>query len=372
MPVQRWFHQPMMGGISVHLLMRWLRGWGGLGVWLLGIQAYAGPPSRSTSSLRPHRIKPSTSPTTSPSCKNLSRVAPASLPSSRGYEKAPFSGPFRDSLLFVGDLMLARRVALPKSSQRKAIRGLWGDVGWVIGNLETPMGPCLGKSTARYPRLCTDLSRLRALRDVGVHAVTLANNHMMDAGVAGLKRTRQTLRQMGILVSEPTPLCGSQEGLQLLRLCVRGKKIWVLAINAVRPRFPPKGFPTLPTPAEVERCVKRLSSRAVVVASVHVGVEYRRQPISWDASYLRAAWKGGARAVVAHHPHVTRDFLVWRGVPWAWGLGNAVSDQRYPIDVREGMGLFLRVSGKMQPFWKDVAIRRFRIVEGWPRRVKGP
>ncbi len=70
---------------------------------------------------------------------------------------------------------------------------------YVIANLETP----LAGEEAEYSKTIFSFnapdSLLYALKDAGVKLVTTANNHALDRGVKGLKRTLQVLDNAGVL-----------------------------------------------------------------------------------------------------------------------------------------------------------------------------
>ena len=75
---------------------------------------------------------------------------------------------------------------------------LFKDSDYVIGNLETPLG---GKKAS----FCKDLYSFNApdefaeaLKNAGINFVTTANNHCLDRGYDGLKRTIKILDDLGI------------------------------------------------------------------------------------------------------------------------------------------------------------------------------
>lgn len=311
------------------------------------------PTSTYTPSTRPTSLSTSTHPT---SLSTSTRPTTRPLPQADGAV-----------LVLLGDLMPVRRVALPTAQQIASARQLWQGAHQVIGNLEAPLGPCLAGGTTQHPRLCTDQTRLRTLRDIGIRAVTLANNHMLDAGKEGLQRTRNALQRLSIRTSHPTNACLAQEHIQILRLRVGPYPVTLLAINTIRPHFPPKGFPPLPTDKSIQDCIRQLSKQDTLIVSFHAGQEYRSFPSPKDAALFRAAWKAGAKAIFAHHPHVPRSFVVHRGVPLAWGLGNAVSDQRHPVAVRTGLLLRLHFSGPLHAPILSAKTLAFQINNGWPR-----
>lgn len=78
------------------------------------------------------------------------------------------------------------------------LKGILGDSDYVVGNFETV---CAGEKPGYNPGAVTYNSPdalPEALRKVGIDMVTMANNHCLDCGGAGLERTMQLLDDLGI------------------------------------------------------------------------------------------------------------------------------------------------------------------------------
>jgi len=298
-----------------------------------------------------------------------------SLPTSA--QGAPVEKPGAATVVLAGDLMLARRLKPPTPVQVRKVRSLLGQADLIIGNLETPQGPCLAPGTPEFPRLCASKEMIRVLPALGFTGLSLANNHMLDAGKVGLRRTRRQVRRLGMAATRPqargdrgAPTCSrlacpATDAVQALRLRVRGHRIVLLAFNATVPGQAPPGFPPPVTPDQVRRCTARLTRKGMVIASIHHGREYAARPTPADAALVRAAVRGGARIVVGHHPHVVRKVGWIKGAYVAWSLGNFASDQR---NIRTRQGMLLRVVIGGAPLNPELRIKpvRFNIVDGWP------
>lgn len=241
-----------------------------------------------------------------------------------------------------GDVLLGRGVA------RAAGRGRWAAqlagvapllraADLAIVNLESPFGPCLGGGTVRLPRLCGDPAGLAALTAAGVGAVTLANNHALDAGKEGLVATAALLRRHGITpLGVPAALTGRPQAEPLGRL-------QVVAVNLTPPAHPPGAQVPLPSPAAIARVIAQASQSAParpVLVILHLGREMDAYPSPRDRAHAEAAVGAGAAAVVMHGAHVRRQSLRDRGVPVHLGLGNLRFDQRDPR-ARQGALLTL-------------------------------
>ena len=78
------------------------------------------------------------------------------------------------------------------------LRSILKESDYIIGNLETPLaGPERGY-TDRIVSFNSPDTLLDALVDIGVNAVSTANNHCVDRGLEGLMRTHDILEQYGI------------------------------------------------------------------------------------------------------------------------------------------------------------------------------
>ena len=97
-----------------------------------------------------------------------------------------------------GDISFAGPNAeAPSMSMFSQIIGALKGFNLVIGNLESPLvadgNPIPGKCTLRGEPGCAEL-----MKEAGIHLVSLANNHTMDYGEAGLFSTMRALGLAGI------------------------------------------------------------------------------------------------------------------------------------------------------------------------------
>ena len=124
------------------------------------------------------------------------------------------------TLAFVGDVMLGRGVAQALDGDWEAafagVRPWLAEADLALANLESPLttalplslssplgmlplplSPPTGGDEGGYD-LRAPLEAVAALRAAGFDVVSLANNHALDAGQAGLRETAGTLRVAGI------------------------------------------------------------------------------------------------------------------------------------------------------------------------------
>jgi len=281
--------------------------------------------------------------------------------------------PSMATLVFVGDVMLGRGVA-------QALDGDWGaafagvqpwlaEADLAFANLESPL--TTAQSLPSLPPSKHDLQAPReavaALRAAGFDVVSLANNHALDGGGAGLQETVDTLRTSGIVSA------GNWETGILVD--------WDAAspLNHLRiypfthlPTYRLLAFDDSVAPLDVDaaaRAVASVAERAgLVVVSVHWGAEYQAGPTLRQRAIARELARAGADLIVGHGPHVLQR-VEWVGQALvAYSLGNFLFDQPYPADCRWGAILRVTVQGD-----RIVAVEAFPTVAERGRvRPAGP
>jgi poly-gamma-glutamate synthesis protein (capsule biosynthesis protein) len=231
------------------------------------------------------------------------------------------------TLVLVGDVMLGRGVA-------QALDGAWAEAfagvrPWlgadsgderVIVNLESPLTD-LPQVAAGYDLRAPPVA-VAALRRAGVDAVSVANNHALDAGEAGLRETVRTVREAGIvpwLADTPVVVAPGVRGLAL--------------DDSVVP---------LDVAAAAEAVADTAAGGDAVVVSIHWGGEYQAAPGARQQAVARALAEAGATVIAGHGPHVLQRIEWVDETLVAYSLGNFLFDQPYPLDCR--WGAILRVT----------------------------
>lgn len=263
---------------------------------------------------------------------------------------APVSAyPLRTRVLFIGDIM-AHKQQLEAAESRDGAGGKVWDFGpqfrrvkplfkdaLIVGNLETTFsGPERGY--AGYPSFNTPDSLADALKDLGVHLVTLANNHILDRGAGGARRTVEVLERSGILwtglgldgIPRNDALLMEWDGLRWVFVSYSYGSNRLLSSSDIH-------LNVISEAAVSEGMARaRALNPDVIVACFHWGQEYQFVPSASQKKAAETALAHGAHLVIGTHPHVlqpmevrfgsSRDRVDARLV--AWSLGNFVSFQR--------------------------------------------
>ncbi|QWV96077.1 CapA family protein [Geomonas nitrogeniifigens] len=195
-----------------------------------------------------------------------------------------------------------------------------------LGNLEGPL--CSEQTPTKEPLagrrylFRTPPSYAQNLKDAGLSVLSLANNHAVDFGRAGLEATRQALSGAGLQFS-------SKKG-EIARFDLHGVRVAVIALSYGPP---PRSivFPAQPL-QEIERVARDYD---LVILSIHAGAEGRGalhvapgqerfldEPRGDLVRFAHEAVERGADLVLAHGPHVPRALELYRGRLIAYSLGN--------------------------------------------------
>jgi len=214
---------------------------------------------------------------------------------------------------------------------------------YAVANLETPLaGPESGYTG--FPLFNAPLELALALRQAGIDLCTTANNHCLDRGWSGLVATIDRLAQAGLahvgtnrsLTESQTPLVVDLKGVHV------GFLAYTETLNG---HSPPRERGTYAVNRlDVDRvasdaALARLLGAEIVVALVHWGDEYQRQPHARQIAVTRALLESeavlsrGVDVIIGHHSHVVQPIARVGGLAGgpgkyvAYSLGNFLSNQ---------------------------------------------
>lgn len=173
-----------------------------------------------------------------------------------------------------------------------------------------------------------DPQRVEVLEQLGVDAVTLANNHVYDYGAEALLDTFAVLEEAGV------PYFGAgrtlEEAMKPLYLEVEGKTVALVAASrAEKYKMTPQATDTEPG---ILRCydtelflqaIREGSENAdFCIAFVHWGTEYSFELEQVQTDTGRQYLDAGADAVIGAHSHCLQGMEYYEGKPIIYSLGN--------------------------------------------------
>ena len=278
------------------------------------------------------------------------------------------------TLAFAGDVHFAEQLAPLLDQPDRSLAELRDSVGsadLTVVNLETAL-TSRGTPAPKSFHFRSPPAALDALADAGVDAVTLANNHAVDYGAAGLRDTLRARR------ASPLPVVGigededdafsaallEAEGTRVAVLGATQVPEWTAANAAAGPDS--AGVAVALDPARLARAVQAARRRAdVVVVYLHWGTDYTSCPDASQRATARLLAGAGADVVVGTHAHQLQG-AGWLGRTYvSYGLGNFVWWRRNdPLQAATGV-LTLTLEGRdvVQERWEPLTIE----ADGLPR-----
>ncbi|MDR2405959.1 MAG: CapA family protein, partial [Deltaproteobacteria bacterium] len=254
------------------------------------------------------------------------------------------AGPRESRVLFIGDIMChGQQLKYAKKGKDYEFRVQFQRIkpylanSMVIGNLETTFAGEKSKYSG-YPAFNTPDSLAAAIVDMGVHIVTLANNHIFDKGNTGAKRTIEILDGMGLIwtglgtesILPNQPLLVEYDGLKWALLNFSYGSNTSLP-NADNPESLSLNVISEESVLEGLTKAKELAPDVIVVL-FHWGNEYQEKPSNSQITMAQFTADNGADLIIGTHPHVLQPIDVLqtaRGFTLvAYSLGNFVSNQR--------------------------------------------
>ena len=233
------------------------------------------------------------------------------------------------SITAVGDMMLGNftshyiqkfGVDYPFDSTRLVL----SETHLTLGNLEAPFT----KTGTQFEKTFTfkvPPAYCQSLVNAGFDVVTLANNHILDYGIEGLKNTLATLDSFGI------SHCGA--GLDL----AQAKKPAIIERNGFRVAFlgysltfPEEFWATrshggtcFPSEKILKSSIQQCDSLAdITVVTFHWGAELMTSPKEYQKQLAHKSIDWGADLVIGHHPHVLQGLEIYKNRLIAYSLGN--------------------------------------------------
>jgi len=238
------------------------------------------------------------------------------------------------ALSFVGDVMMSGNVE--KTLLEKGydypfahVKPLFQADDHTIANLETPITE---KGTPAENKAFVYKSSplaVPAMKEAGIDAVNLANNHSMDQGIDGLLDTLAALENQQIDYVG----AGRDETRAYAPVYVEknGIRAAFLGFSRVVPEYGwyagkrKPGVAATYDPALAVQAIRQAKAAAdLVVVIAHWGKEKVDLPVDHQTELAHTYIEAGADLVVGGHPHVLQGFEKYNGKWIAYSLGNFI------------------------------------------------
>jgi poly-gamma-glutamate capsule biosynthesis protein CapA/YwtB (metallophosphatase superfamily) len=204
-----------------------------------------------------------------------------------------------------------------------------------IANLEVTLA---GPPFSGYPQFSSPDALAAAARDAGFDVLIQANNHALDRGAAGFKRTLHVLDSLQI--THTGTFNDSTDRRLHYPLMLEKNNIRIALLNYT---YGTNGL-EIPPPYIINRIDSgiinqdliraRQASPDFVIVTIHWGVEYERVANDQQKKLASFILSHGADAIIGSHPHVIQPVeLIYRADSSVnqlvvYSLGNYVSNQR--------------------------------------------
>jgi poly-gamma-glutamate synthesis protein (capsule biosynthesis protein) len=238
-------------------------------------------------------------------------------------------------VLFGGDVSLARGLGSrilrkPETDPFAGVAPLLASADLVFFNLESQLSDQKGETQADWnPLVFTGPpGGADVLSRAGIHAVSLANNHIWDYGRRGFFQTLANLKRVGV-----TYVGASEEPARMYEpavLRIKGFSVALFAVTQIwnQGEFRGHAGEQFVAWAMYDRLDpylrKARQQHDLVLLSYHGGGEYLNDPLTWTRDFARRAMQAGVDAFAGHHPHVPHGVGWEQGRPIFYSLGNLV------------------------------------------------
>jgi poly-gamma-glutamate synthesis protein (capsule biosynthesis protein) len=275
----------------------------------------------------------------------------------------PVAAPVADSydtitLAIVGDLMCHSQQINDAKKENSydfnkvfaAVETYLSNADLTFGNLETVTAGEEDGGYTGYPTFNTPVAYLDALKKTGFDVLTNANNHSLDRRNRGVEKTIDALNERTLLHTGTFKT--SDESNKILVVSAKGIKLAVLAYT-----FGTNGIPfdkgkefsvNILDSAKIIKDVEAAKKTGAdkILAFVHWGDEYQRQPNDYQKKYAGLLSRNGVDLILGSHPHVLQPMEFLKNTQSSkstfciYSMGNFISAQR---KVYTDNGIVLRL-----------------------------
>lgn len=258
-------------------------------------------------------------------------------------------------LRFVGDAMLhSRQLDIALKNGKYSFESYFTDLIPLLDksdinivNLELALG---GPPYTGYPCFSGPDEFAVSLKKSGFNVFLNANNHTLDRGTTGARRTIRVLDSLQI--SHAGIYLSNKEREEQYPLIIQKNDIRIALLNytygtngaKARAGFIVNYIDTLQIKADIIESRKRNAD--IIIANIHWGIEYRLLPDKQQKQLANWLIDQGVMAVIGSHPHVIQPIEFIRNKHnqaciIAYSLGNFVSAMS---KENTSCGLMLRLS----------------------------
>ncbi|MEM6403188.1 MAG: CapA family protein [Cyanobacteria bacterium P01_D01_bin.116] len=221
------------------------------------------------------------------------------------------------------------------------------DIAFV--NLETP----LSNTAKQKGAFLAPTAFAAGLKWAGIDVVSTANNHALDAGVAGLKDTLTSLSKVSL------PAVGSGENLASARLPFISEKngirlgflAYTMSENSGDSSYTKSNRAgVMPTDLSLIReDIQKLRPKVdYIILSFHWGLNDSKKPPFWVRNLAHKSIDSGADIILGHHPHFPQGIELYKDKPIIYCLGNFIFGHNHPFWTDNFLAKFILTPNQIE------------------------
>src|SRR5690625_4094012 len=206
-----------------------------------------------------------------------------------------------------------------------------------LANFETTTAGTVMEFTG-YPTFNSPDETIDAIKYAGIDVLTTANNHSLDTGSQGLKRTVKVIREKGL---SSVGSYDEKPESRVLMKDVQGIKIAILAYtestNGLGSQYADDELNAMLNLMDKDIIIKDIREAKelgadLIISFMHWGIEYADEPNEKQVEFAQMMAKEGVDIILGSHHHVIQrsEFLEVDGNSTfvIYSMGNFVSNQR--------------------------------------------
>jgi len=221
----------------------------------------------------------------------------------------------------------------------REVQKYFDESDFLFGNLETVTAG-IEKKYSGYPFFNSPDDYVKSLKVVGFDILATSNNHCLDQGEKGLRRTIDVIKNNGIQYVGTYVSGQDRDSIRLIES--NGIKIAILSYTYGTNGLPiPQGKEYLVNLIDtllIKRDIEKANSLKpdILIVYYHIGEEYKREPSTYQKSIVKKTFDYGADIVLSSHPHVLQPVDYYNTTSKridtgfvVYSMGNFISNQQW-------------------------------------------
>lgn len=252
-----------------------------------------------------------------------------------------------------------------------------------IANFETTTAGS-GRPYSGYPIFNSPDEVIDAIKYAGFDVLTTANNHSLDSGSEGLKRTVAAIQSKDI---DTVGTYDKKPDSRVLMKEVKGIKVAILSYtestNGLGSSYAANELNAMINLMDKDAVVNNLREAKqlgadLIIAFMHWGDEYVEQPNASQVDFAQLMAKEGADIILGSHPHVIqKSEFIETGAQSTfviYSMGNFISNQRREtLDSRNELtedGIIVTIDIRKNNKTNETTIQQIEYIPTWVYRDK--